>query len=302
MEDIASRETRVAFELAIDTGRRPDDICELPWDCLQRDDDGQPVLAYDNHKAQRLGRRLPIPEATAELITEQKKRVRQRYPDAPLVELKLLPSPVCNPKGDKAINDSSVSERHRAWVDSLPPLLRTDGTEFDKAQVFLYAYRHTYAQRHADAGVPVDVLRELLDHRMLDTTKRYYRVGHQRRREAVGQVTALQFDRRGDRVWRQAKALLDTEHARRIVGEVVVPFGVCSEPSNVKAGGPIAPTGSAAWAAITSAPTSPTCLICRLISMTCCATENACSPRPKWTPGQRLRQCPPRRRSAASDA
>jgi integrase len=237
VEDIASRETRVAFELAIDTGRRPDDICELPWDCLQRDDDGQPVLAYDNHKAQRLGRRLPIPEATAELITEQKKRVRQRYPDAPLIELKLLPSPVCNPKGDKAINDSSVSERHRAWVDSLPPLLRTDGTEFDKAQVFLYAYRHTYAQRHADAGVPVDVLRELLDHRMLDTTKRYYRVGHERRREAVGRVTALQFDRHGDRVWRQAKALLDTEYARRVVGEVVVPFGVCSEPSNVKAGG-----------------------------------------------------------------
>jgi integrase len=39
----------------------------------------------------------------------------------------------------------------------------------------LYAYRHTYAQRHADAGVPVDVLRELMDHRLLDATRRYYR-------------------------------------------------------------------------------------------------------------------------------
>jgi site-specific recombinase XerD len=30
--------------------------------------------------------------------------------------------------------------------------------------------RHSYAQRHADAGVPVDVLKELLDHRSIQTT------------------------------------------------------------------------------------------------------------------------------------
>lgn len=34
--------------------------------------------------------------------------------------------------------------------------------------------RHSYAQRHADAGVPVDVLRELLDHDSMDTTRIYY--------------------------------------------------------------------------------------------------------------------------------
>jgi hypothetical protein len=39
----------------------------------------------------------------------------------------------------------------------------------------------------------------------------------------------------------KAKALLDSEHARRAVGEVVVPFGVCAEPSNVKAGGHACP-------------------------------------------------------------
>jgi integrase len=32
----------------------------------------------------------------------------------------------------------------------------------------------TYAQRHADAGVPVDVLAALMDHRSLDTTRAYY--------------------------------------------------------------------------------------------------------------------------------
>ncbi len=66
-------------------------------------------------------------------------------------------------------------------------------------------------------------------------------VGEPRRREAVDRVTALQFDRHGNRLWRDAKALLDSEHARRAVGEVAVPFGTCSEPSNVQAGGNACP-------------------------------------------------------------
>ena len=131
--------------------------------------------------------------------------------------------------------------RHREWISSLPPLRRADGTEFDKARVVPYAYRHTYAQRHADAGVPVDVLAALMDHRSLDTTRGYYTVGDRRRREAVDKVAAMQFDRHGNRIWRDAKALLDSEHARRAIGEVAVPYGTCSEPSNVQAGGNACP-------------------------------------------------------------
>ncbi|WP_331754285.1 hypothetical protein OHA19_40960 (plasmid) [Streptomyces sp. NBC_00012] len=76
-----------------------------------------------------------------------------------------------------------------------------------------------------------------MDHRQLSTTQGYYRVGEKRRREAVERVTAMQFDRHGNRIWRQAQLLLDSEHARRAVGEVAVPYGLCTEPSNVAAGG-----------------------------------------------------------------
>jgi len=89
--------------------------------------------------------------------------------------------------------------------------------------------------------VPVEVLRELMSHRKLETTSGYYRVGQQRRREAVDKVAAMQFGRHGNRIWRQAQTLLDSEHVRRAVGEVAVPFGVCTEPSNVKAGGGACP-------------------------------------------------------------
>ena len=243
LEEVSCREIRVAAELIIDTGRRPDEICALPWDCLEYDEPGHlPVLVYCNHKAARQGRRLPIAQATADLIVAQKTRVRERFPGTPLGELKLLPAAYANPHGRRAVTESHFGARHRAWTETLPPpLLRSDGTEFDKTRVIPYAYRHTYAQRHADAGVPVDVLAALMDHRSLDTTRGYYSVGESRRRQAVDKVTALQFDRHGNRIWRDAKALLDSEHARRAVGEVAVPFGTCCEPSNVQAGGNACP-------------------------------------------------------------
>ncbi|MFD9504253.1 hypothetical protein [Streptomyces sp. NPDC060035] len=67
------------------------------------------------------------------------------------------------------------------------------------------------------------------------------RVSEKRTRQAVDRLVTLQFDRHGDRLWDEAKALLDHEHARMRIGQVAVPFGICVEPSNVKAGGHACP-------------------------------------------------------------
>ncbi|WP_432003692.1 tyrosine-type recombinase/integrase [Streptomyces sioyaensis] len=241
-------EVRAVVELIIDTGRRPDEICQLPWDCLGRDEAGEPVLVYDNRKGNRLGRRLPISQPTAAVITRQQEAAQRRFPSTPIGELKLLPTTVSNPGGGKSISADWVSGRHRIWVDSLPEILvptriEVDGHSetkllpFDRRRIFLYAYRHTYAQRHADVGVRTEVLQQLMDHRQMSTTQGYYHVGEKRRREAVDRVSTMQFDRHGSRIWRQATALLDSEHARRAIGEVAVPYGTCTEPTNVAAGG-----------------------------------------------------------------
>ncbi len=76
-----------------------------------------------------------------------------------------------------------------------------------------------------------------MDHKNLDVTRGYYRVGEDRRRAAVNKVTAMSFDRHGNRTWRDARALLDDGHARYAIGQVAVPYGTCTEPSNVAAGG-----------------------------------------------------------------
>jgi len=140
----ALTEFQVAAEIAIETGRRPDEICTLAWDCLHRDSDSNAVLVYDNHKSGRPGRRLPISANAAQLIIDQKQRVRARYPGAPLDRLVLLPSPKSNPDGCRPISAAGLGNAHREWIDAMPPLLLTDGTEFDKTRAVPYAYRHTY--------------------------------------------------------------------------------------------------------------------------------------------------------------
>jgi integrase len=234
-------EVRAGTELLMDTGRRPDEICRLPFDCLAYDSAGSPVLCYDNHKGARSGRRLPIGQATAAVITGQQQRVRARFPGAPAAALALLPTVVGNPGGTRPISVQSLIQRHRDWIGRMPALTLADGTSFDKARIVPYCYRHSYAQRHADAGIAPDVLRDLMNHRSINATLRYYRVGEDRRRDAVDKVTAMAFDRHGNRIWRDVRALLDTDHARYAIGEVAVPYGRCSEPSNVRAGGSACP-------------------------------------------------------------
>jgi integrase len=234
-------EFRAAVQIAVDTGRRPEEIVSLRLDCLARDRDGKPVLVYDNRKAHRDRRRLPVGEDTAGVITAQQARVTARFASTPPGELALLPTPLRNPSGRRPASVSWLEGRHREWADSLAPLATRDGTPVDPARLVPYAYRHTYAQRHADAGVPIDVLAQLMDHKHLDQTRGYYRVGEERRRAAVDKVTAMSFDRHGTRTWRDARDMLDAEHARYAIGSVAVPYGTCSEPSNVAAGGGACP-------------------------------------------------------------
>ena len=115
-------EVRVATQIGIDTGRRPEDILALPLNCLDRDKDAAAVLVYDNAKAHRLARRLPIGEATAKVIAAQQHRVRALFPHTPPAELTLLPTPRRNPHGRTPISIDMLDARHREWISALPVL------------------------------------------------------------------------------------------------------------------------------------------------------------------------------------
>lgn len=165
LEEMHGQRVRIAVELLADTGRRPNEICVLTWDCLdydeQVDESGQtrklPILVHDMPKVARTGCWLPIDERTAELITAQKRRIRERYPDTPIGQLRLFPRLQRNPRGAAAMASMELSRVVRRWVTALPALLDSDGEPFDRSRVVPYAFRHSYApasrrQRHPGGG------------------------------------------------------------------------------------------------------------------------------------------------------
>lgn len=225
---------RTAYIVLRDTGRRPLEVVSLKRNCLRRDANGSPILVYDNHKAGRMNRQLPIVASTAEAIEEWDTTHR---PQEPTDDSYLFPGALARHRHLLTYHLSTVL---RSWVDNLDRLdtNEVDATgsplPFDRKRIYPYAFRHSYAQRHADNGVAVDVLRDLLDHRSMSTTTGYYTITADRKREAVEVVGQYATDRTGS----SAPIAVNSRYQ---VGSVAVPFGNCIEPSNVKAGGHACP-------------------------------------------------------------
>ena len=72
-----------------------------------------------------------------------------------------------------------------------------DPIPVDRSTIHPHAFRHTYAQTLADQGVPAPVLRDLMDHRSIDTTMGYYDVGESRKREAMELLAFYSIDNHG---------------------------------------------------------------------------------------------------------
>ncbi|WP_405541870.1 site-specific integrase [Streptomyces phaeochromogenes] len=228
---------QTAYQILRDTGRRPVEVTSLQLRCLQIDSD-EHTLIWDNHKKRRYNRRLPVSRETAEVIRiwqarRNKIRVPSRSSDF------LFPA-ITDRSGYKHMTSASLATSMRQWVTAIPELLSDELDDqgnrllFDRTLIFPYAFRHSYAQRHADAGVPPDVLKELMDHRMISTTMTYYQVSMKRKREAVTAMQRHVVNRKGQ----PAPFTSTTDYEAQ---SVAVPFGNCREPSNVKAGGKACP-------------------------------------------------------------
>jgi hypothetical protein len=296
------REFRVGVELLMDTGRRLDEICQLPLQCLDPDTDGNDVLVYTDYKANRADRRRPIAASTAALIRDQEQRTRERLPDSSDQQLALLPAKQRNPHGSRAIRATTLPQAHRQWVDGLPAPRLPDGTVFPGNTSF-----RTPTDTATPSGTPTPALPWTFCATSWATgrpkpRRSTNRITEKRTREAVDQLATYQYDGTGQHLAREVTQLLDSERNRRGIGQVAVPFGVCAEPSNVEAGGPACPTACDASAAATSAPAPRTIPDSASTSTGSSLTPNASSPPPtsKTGPARRPRPATPRSPRAAT--
>ena len=227
------------YQILRDTGRRPGEVVSLRTGCIETID-GQHNLIYDNHKAGRMRRRLPVTSQTAGIVLSwQRHRAGLRVPSA--LDQWLFPSPLLRARQSRGhVTPACTARAFKDWVAQIgaidSELPGPDGAlaPFDLSLITPYALRHSYAQRHADAGVPVDVLKELMDHVSVTTTMGYYRVSLKRKQQAIRSVGPLATDAAGS----PAPFTSPTAYER---ASVAVPFGNCTEPSNVRAGGGACP-------------------------------------------------------------
>jgi len=233
----------LAYKLLKGTGRRVGEVASLHLECLDVDEHGKDVLVYDNHKAARMGRRLPLADpALVADIRAQQAWVRSRFPAAPPAQLWLLPRPHKNTDGTRHFEAGLINAWFRSWLERIPRIdagpLDEGGkpVPFDRTAVHPHAFRHTYAQALADQGVPAPVLRDLMDHRSLSTTLGYYKVGESRKRKAMEVLARHTVDNRGS-----AKPVAAEPYSVAYLRWVAVPMGKCSEPPNVVAGGQACP-------------------------------------------------------------
>ncbi len=184
-----------------DSGRRPLEIVSLPRKCLERSGD-EAELIWHNHKGRRRRRRLPIASSTVRAL-ERWQTIRDRIAAPAQSDDYLFPA-MTDVSGYDHMASTTLSMNLRRWADSLPKLdsdvLGSDGEllPFDRSLIFPYAFRHAFAQRHADADTPLDVLKELMDHEDPKTTMGYYRVTLERKRQAVKTLSLRVVDRRQD--------------------------------------------------------------------------------------------------------
>ncbi|WP_217160827.1 tyrosine-type recombinase/integrase [[Mycobacterium] fortunisiensis] len=226
--------------LAAETGRRPGELTSLKYDCIDTTSAGGPFLIYTETKVTAgQERKLPVLSVVVDTVRKQQLHVRSRYPHTALEQLRLFPRPTMNPHGYHPIDSSTFTGALRTWVDSLPRLdsdeIDEDGTPlpFERSSISGYSFRHTYAQRHADAGTSPDVLMELMGHEKISTTMGYYRIPQKRRREAAEFVGNLVIS--GEHLVSGSMT-----HSQRLANEratIAVPFGKCSNPQNVTAEG-----------------------------------------------------------------
>src|SRR6266699_3375482 len=106
---------QVIYQILRDTGRRPGEVVSLRAGCVEVTG-GQHSLIYDNHKAGRMRRRLPITAATAGIILSwQRHRASLRVP--PALNRWLFPSPLLRARQSRGhITPSCVARGFKAWT------------------------------------------------------------------------------------------------------------------------------------------------------------------------------------------
>ncbi|WP_049822812.1 site-specific integrase [Arthrobacter sp. H41] len=242
--ELHSHMLQTIYQLLRDLGRRPTEVLALQRDALHHSDDRQPFIRYDAPKTGDYGLELPIHTSTATIIKDWTARINTVTDIHPHAAQYLFPS-LCGfgPAAKSHISPTGFHTHYWRWIDRIKELPEyvngPEGTAryFDRSKLNLYAWHHTYAQRLSDNNTPPDVIKDLMNHKRFETSAGYIQMNRKRKEEAIRIVSTTTVNRDGT-------ASAPGEYTAYLRSSVATPLGLCTEPSNVKAGGQACPARS----------------------------------------------------------
>ena len=177
-------DSRFLTELMLASGLRIGDATALAYDPVVTDADGNPYIRYWNQKMRREAY-VPIGTATVAGLRAQQSRVAVTYPSQtaaylgepaprrlPFDGLRLFPAQSANPDGTRPFSQGTYGGQLRRW-------LRYSGIRDEAGRpvaISAHQWRHTFATTLVNAGVRLEVVKQLLDHSSLEMASHYARL------------------------------------------------------------------------------------------------------------------------------
>ncbi|HVH80989.1 MAG TPA: tyrosine-type recombinase/integrase, partial [Stellaceae bacterium] len=166
---------RLITMVLIRCGLRVSSAAGLPFDCTVTDADGAPYLRYYNTKMKREAL-VPIDDELFTLISEQKRRVLQRFPAGTPV---LFPRQTGNLNGSKAIAGRTYRGALCRWLEDCD--IRDEHGQ--PVHLTPHQWRHTLGTVLINRDVPQHVVQKILDHDSPLMTAHYARLSDKTVRE-----------------------------------------------------------------------------------------------------------------------
>jgi hypothetical protein len=221
-------------------GRRTSETVRLKEECISYDSAGQAYLEWDRVKPPfGRGTRLPIHKDVHDAI-RQWQEIKIEHG----IESQWL-FPTDRGRKDAprsaAFLNARIDELVAVVLDEAPFMEEVEGADgnyirFDLTTIDAYAFRHAFAQRHADAtdreGRPTctpEELQEWMGHKSFKTTMNYFLITSRRKRHAMSSLPSRRLN------WSGEAVTVDRE--RDGFTKLAVSLGSCTEPANVAAGG-----------------------------------------------------------------
>jgi integrase len=203
-----------------ETGRRIGEICTLPFDCLQQDEQNDYFLEIHDHKTKK-AYLIPITMECAETIKEQQAYLKS-INHASLGYLFL----------GKSKKVPHAHARHMNWfLNKIAAEKQIRDAQGEIWHFHPHQFRHTVGTRMINAGVSQAIVQRYLGHESPDMTTRYAHIHDQTLKEAFIKFKGNLVNIRGETIADTSNRHTEGQWLNHNIMAQALPNGYCGLPA-----------------------------------------------------------------------